>query len=43
MMDSWKAINHPYLIEYPILECGTFYDSREDMTYICGKLKVGLN
>ena len=41
MMDMRKAVNHPYLIEYPISECGTFYDSSEDMIDICGKLQVG--
>jgi len=38
MMDMRKAVNHPYLIEYPISECGMFYNSSEDMIDICGKL-----
>jgi len=40
MMDMRKAVNHPYLIEYPISDCGTFYNSSEDMIDICGKLAV---
>lgn len=40
MMDMRKAVNHPYLIEYPISDCGTFYDTTEDMIDICGKLAV---
>merc|ERR1719381_166087 len=35
-----KAVNHPYLIEYPVSDCGTFYDTTEDMIDICGKLAV---
>ena len=31
MMDMRKAVNHPYLIEYPVSECGTFYDATDDM------------
>ena len=26
MMDMRKAVNHPYLIEYPVSDCGTFYN-----------------
>ena len=40
MMDMRKAVNHPYLIEYPISDCGTFYDTTDDMIDICGKLAV---
>jgi ATP-dependent DNA helicase len=40
MMDMRKAVNHPYLIEYPISDCGTFYDSSDDMIDICGKMAV---
>jgi len=40
MMDMRKAVNHPYLIEYPISDCGTFYDTTEDVIDICGKLAV---
>ena len=40
MMDMRKAVNHPYLIEYPVSDCGTFYDTTEDMIDICGKLAV---
>merc|ERR1719430_2695980 len=40
MMDMRKAVNHPYLIEYPISDCGTFYNSTDDMIDICGKLAV---
>jgi len=40
MMDMRKAVNHPYLIEYPVSECGTFYDATDDMVDICGKLAV---
>lgn len=40
MMDMRKAVNHPYLIEYPISECGSFYNSSDDMIDICGKLAV---
>jgi ATP-dependent DNA helicase len=40
MMDMRKAVNHPYLIEYPISDCGTFYNSSNDMIDICGKLAV---
>merc|ERR1719318_746498 len=40
MMDMRKAVNHPYLIEYPVTEDGAFYDSGPDMVDICGKLAV---
>jgi len=40
MMDMRKSVNHPYLIEYPVTECGMFYDSGPDMVDICGKLQV---
>jgi len=40
MMDMRKAVNHPYLIEYPVTEDGMFYDSGPDMVNICGKLAV---
>lgn len=40
MMDMRKAVNHPYLIEYPVTEDGAFYDSGPDMIDICGKLAV---
>ena len=40
MMDMRKAVNHPYLIEYPLTEDGGFYRSDEDMVTICGKLRV---
>jgi len=40
MMDMRKAVNHPYLIEYPVSDCGTFYNSTDDMIDICGKLAV---
>merc|ERR1719412_2487794 len=39
-MDMRKAVNHPYLIEYPLTEDGGFYRSDEDMVTICGKLRV---
>merc|ERR1719186_703642 len=40
MMDMRKSVNHPYLIEYPLTECGSFYDSGPDMIDICGKLQA---
>merc|ERR1739838_874621 len=40
MMDMRKAVNHPYLIEYPVTEDGMFYDSGPDMIDICGKLQA---
>jgi len=40
MMDMRKAVNHPYLIEYPVTEDGMFYDSGPDMIDICGKMAV---
>merc|ERR1712106_37273 len=40
MADMRKTVNHPYLIEYPLTECGNFYNSDRDMIYICGKLQV---
>jgi len=39
MMDLRKAVNHPYLIEYPVTDDG-FYKIDEDVVSICGKLKV---
>ena len=40
MMDMRKAVNHPYLIEYPVTEDGQFYDSGPDLIDICGKMAV---
>ena len=40
MMDMRKAVNHPYLIEYPLTADGMFYDAGPDMVDICGKLQV---
>ena len=40
LMDMRKAVNHPYLIEYPILEDGFHYKVDNDIVGICGKLKV---
>jgi len=40
MMDMRKAVNHPYLIEYPVTEDGMFYDSGPDLIDICGKMAV---
>jgi len=40
MMDMRKAVNHPYLIEYPVTEDGNFYDSGPAMIDVCGKLAV---
>jgi len=40
MADMRKTVNHPYLIEYPLTECGNFYNSTQDMVHICGKLQV---
>merc|ERR1719186_1155345 len=40
MMDMRKSVNHPYLIEYPLTECGSFYASGPDMIDICGKLQA---
>merc|ERR1712098_462243 len=40
MADMRKTVNHPYLIEYPLTECGNFYNSTQDMVQICGKLQV---
>jgi len=39
MMDMRKAVNHPYLIEYPITDDG-FYKIDEDVIVLCGKMKV---
>lgn len=39
MMDMRKAVNHPYLIEYPITDDG-FYKIDEDVIGLCGKMKV---
>jgi len=39
MMDMRKAVNHPYLIDYPITDDG-FYDTGADIVSICGKLRV---
>jgi len=40
MMDMRKAVNHPYLIDYPITEDGNFYRTDEEVVSSCGKLKV---
>ena len=40
MMDMRKSTNHPYLLEYPLTECGTFYRIDQDLVEICGKMKV---
>jgi len=39
MMDMRKAVNHPYLIEYPITD-GGFYKIDEEVIGLCGKMKV---
>ena len=41
MMDMRKAVNHPYLIDYPITEDGNFYRTDEEIVSSCGKLKAG--
>jgi len=40
LMDMRKAVNHPYLIEYPVTEDGMFYDSGPEMVDVCGKLQA---
>ncbi len=40
LMDMRKSTNHPYLLEYPLTECGTFYRIDQDLVEICGKMKV---
>jgi len=35
-----KITNHPYMIEYPLTECGNFYRTDEQIVETCGKLKV---
>jgi len=40
MMDLRKCTNHPYLIEYPLSECGQFYKVDENVVEKSGKMKV---
>ena len=40
MMDLRKITNHPYLIEYPLTECGSFYNTDQNVIDKCGKMKV---
>jgi len=40
MMDLRKCTNHPYLIEYPLTECGQFYQVDENVVEKSGKMKV---
>lgn len=40
MMDMRKAVNHPYLIDYPVMEDGMYFRIDEDLVNICGKLKI---
>ena len=40
LMDMRKSTNHPYLLEYPLTECGVFYRIDQDLVEICGKMKV---
>ena len=35
-----KITNHPYMIEYPLTECGNYYRVDQEIIESCGKLKV---
>lgn len=40
MMDLRKCTNHPYLIEYPLTDCGVYYLVDDNIVEKSGKMKV---